>query len=75
MRESLKKALKKSISIIEQIKTHFLVFMNSHDYETIGKDNAIISMDIKIQLKLIQCSERKTLFISKYMNYSNEIIQ
>ena len=75
MRESLNKAFKKSISIIKQIKTHFLVFMNSKDYEIIGKDNTRVSMDIKIQNKLIQCSERKTFFIIKDMNNSNEIIQ
>lgn len=48
MRGSLKKALKKSISIIKQVKNHFLAFMNSHDNETIGKDSTIVSMDIKI---------------------------
>jgi len=33
--------------------------MNSHDYETIGKDNIIISMDIKIQNKQINVPREK----------------
>ena len=48
MRESLKKALKNRMSIIKQVKYQTLVFMNFHNYETIGKDCTIVIMDIKI---------------------------